>query len=258
MTGLVYLNESYKTEHLSKVTFFDGDVGLECEETILYPQGGGQPTDTGRIEGTKCSMIVEMVSYDRVTGQVKHKGKLEPVEGTFVPGEEVKQIVDWDRRYLHMKLHSGGHLIDHAVQELGCPFKSLKAYHYPAGPNVEFQVMDMVAFPTDKASIETFKGQLQAKCDEILARNPRILILYDEGHGADSAEVWDAQREKLEKTKQEKATSGIRLTLFEGCPAAVPCGGTHVAQASEIGPVLIKKIQAKEGVLRISYRLAAG
>jgi Ser-tRNA(Ala) deacylase AlaX len=159
--------------------------------------------------------------------------------------------IDWDQRYLHMRLHSGGHMIDHAIQFLECPFRALKASHFPSGPAVEFQVLDTVAFPTDRPSLDKFLATLQSKCDELLTKDMPVLVFEEGAPGEFSSAVAATHEQKAAEVQASK----MRMVLFEGCPAAVPCGGTHVARVGEIGRVLIKKVSYKDAILRISYRL---
>ncbi len=247
MTKKLYLNESYRKEYeatvLSCVNEAGDQVKVICDETIFYPQGGGQPTDIGTMASPNTSCQVTAVSYDRTTGEVTHSGSI--VGSAFSSGDRVRMEIDWPTRYHHMRLHSGGHLIDHAIQFLAVPFQATKANHFPSGPSVEFKVLDTERFPVDKPSLDAFKESLQAKCDEVLAMNCKIVTLYQEDGVAETHE------EKLKAVKEP-----IRLILFEGCPAAVPCGGTHVAYTSEIGQrVLIKKLTYKDQLLRISYKI---
>jgi len=260
-TKLLYQTNTYKQEHITRIIFFAStdtqDAGsrgvkMVCEETIFHPQGGGQPTDLGVIsslESMDQACDIKFVSYDRQTGVVSHEGVLR-CDGSFGRGQMVRMEVDWTCRYLHMRLHSGGHAIDHAVQFLGCPFKALKANHFPSGPAVEFEVLDSEAFKTDRASLDVFMAALQAKVIEVIKADMNVRVFEEEPGQADSS-VADTHTEKAKDVKANR----VRMILFEGCPAAVPCGGTHVARAGEIGHVLIKKVTYKSSVLRISYAL---
>ncbi|XP_061400853.1 alanyl-tRNA editing protein Aarsd1-A-like [Musca vetustissima] len=73
-----------------------------CEDTILFPEGGGQPCDYGTINGFPVRSVIR-----------KGKEAVHFVE-TFKAlevGTEVLQIVNWERRLDHMQQHSGQHLI---------------------------------------------------------------------------------------------------------------------------------------------------
>lgn len=250
-TGLLYQSKSYLKEHLAKIVSCaratDDKVTVCCDETIFYPQGGGQPTDTGCMASEGKAMQVSFVSYDRVTGKVSHEGTMTGQD--FAVHEQVKMEIDWDKRYLHMRLHSGGHLIDHAIQFLGCPFQATKANHFPSGPSVEFKVT-ADSFPTDRPALDAFIIQLQAKCDELIAMDMPILV-FEESAGQSDSSLSVTHIEKAKDLVQEK----IRMVLFQGAPAAVPCGGTHVAKAGEIGRVIIRKVQFKDGIIRIAYKI---
>lgn len=257
MCERLYLADSYKRTHSASITgcaVAEDRMTVQLDETIFHPQGGGQLSDPGTIQSQQdpdVALRVSMVSYDLSTGAVSHTGA--PASRPFAVGEAVRMEIDWEARYLHMRLHSGGHLIDHAIQLLGCPFRATKANHYPSGPSVEFQVLDTAAFPVDRDAILAFQARLQAQCDELIRRDPAVKVfLQDQEEAAAPAAVSETHAEKAAAIPEQK----MRLVLFEGCPAAVPCGGTHVARAAEIGHVLIKKVQCKDGLLRVSYRIS--
>uniref|UniRef100_A0A034WQ83 Alanyl-tRNA editing protein Aarsd1-A n=1 Tax=Bactrocera dorsalis TaxID=27457 RepID=A0A034WQ83_BACDO len=73
-----------------------------CEDTILFPEGGGQPCDYGQINGYPVRSVVR-----------KGTEAIHFVESTkgFEEGDVVKQSLDWKRRLDHMQQHSGQHLI---------------------------------------------------------------------------------------------------------------------------------------------------
>lgn len=104
------------------------------DQTIFYPQGGGQPYDKGIIERPSAKFLVEEVRF--VDGVVKHIGKFE--SGAFNVGDEVKCSVDSARRALHSRIHSAGHVVDMAVTALNLNWVPGKGYHFPEGPYVEY------------------------------------------------------------------------------------------------------------------------
>lgn len=249
---LVCLCDSYLTEHDTRVASIqhngNNSARMTFDSTIFYPQGGGQPSDQGLITGPSGMAEVVAVSMDRINGgDAIHECTLSD-STSFNPGDAVRMALDWPTRYLHMRLHSGGHAIDHAVQHLGLPFAAHKANHFPACPSVEFRLTDPT-FPIERDSLVKLGQGLEAKMAEIIAANPDVLV-YEQSVSEMPQEVQASLPEKA------KALTGpIRLVLFEGCPLPVPCGGTHVAKAGEIGRVAVKKIQHKDGILKISYRI---
>uniref|UniRef100_A0A1I8PYH8 Threonyl/alanyl tRNA synthetase SAD domain-containing protein n=1 Tax=Stomoxys calcitrans TaxID=35570 RepID=A0A1I8PYH8_STOCA len=73
-----------------------------CEDTILFPEGGGQPCDYGTINGEPVRSVV------RKGNEAVH---FVETNKSFEVGTEVKQSLDWERRLDHMQQHSGQHLI---------------------------------------------------------------------------------------------------------------------------------------------------
>ncbi|XP_064555705.1 alanyl-tRNA editing protein Aarsd1-B [Drosophila montana] len=73
-----------------------------CENTILFPEGGGQPCDYGTINGQPVRSVLR-----------KGSTAIHFVESPncFEEGSEVQQQLDWTRRLDHMQQHSGQHLI---------------------------------------------------------------------------------------------------------------------------------------------------
>ena len=116
-TKLVYLENMHDLEadaYIERVDKQNGRDVVYLDQTILYPQGGGQPYDKGVIQGGHTKFIVEEVRF--VDGDVLHFGHFEGYP--FMQGEDVHIIVDGDRRKLNARLHSGGHLVDMAVSKI--------------------------------------------------------------------------------------------------------------------------------------------
>ena len=87
-------------------SIFGRDVVLDG--TYFYPQGGGQIYDTGTISDIK------VVGVRREGDLILHTLESEP---SFTVGSEVECLLDWDRRYRIMRLHSAAHLLYYAMQE---------------------------------------------------------------------------------------------------------------------------------------------
>lgn len=75
------------------------------EDTVLFPEGGGQPDDRGTING------IEVIRVVRQGGHAIHYIPEEIPEAT-----EVKLVVDWSRRFDHMQQHSGQHLVSAIIE----------------------------------------------------------------------------------------------------------------------------------------------
>lgn len=106
MAGELYLHDSYARDMRASVRAVTED-GVVLGNTVFYPQGGGQPSDTGSLR-----VLPDGASYT-VTSVVKRDGQIVHVIGPHSIKEHdvVELLVDWSRRYAHMRYHTAAHLL---------------------------------------------------------------------------------------------------------------------------------------------------
>lgn len=213
----------------------NGKQIVYLDQTVFYPQGGGQPYDTGIIETGDTKFGVEEVRF--VDGEVLHIGHYEGQP--FMQGEDVACAVDEQRRKLNTRLHSGGHLLDMAVNELGYDWIPGKGYHFPNRPYVEYQA-DLGDEPK-----EDIADKLNKQMADILARGIETEIRF-----MPKEEMSNYCRHVPEYLPAGKPS---RIVLYGDF--GVPCGGTHIANLSDIGAVSVRKIKGQSGTIRVSYEL---
>lgn len=235
-TKLLYLEDFLSLNCEAKVMEVSQEEGRDIvilDQTILYPQGGGQPYDKGTIEGQSAKFNVDEVRY--FDGIVKHIGKFE--NDTFDVGDEVKCTVDAERRKLNSREHSAGHLVDIAVQELDLDWIPDKGFHFPDGPYVEYQ-----GNATEEQR-ESLKAQIEEICNKHIAEEIPV------------------RAEFVDKEKLKEVCKNVPDNIPEGKPTrvvifgnfAVPCGGTHVANLSELQHETIRKIKNEGENVRVAY-----
>lgn len=213
----------------------EGKIVVTLDQTIFYPQGGGQPFDTGIISNQDKKFLVEEVRF--VEGIVKHIGKFEG--GEFESGDRVTCFIDVQCRELHTRLHSGGHLIDMGLKQLGVTWKPGRGYHFPNGPYVEYNGS------LESVDVEKLKGDLETICNQIIQKGIKTSILF------------------MPKEEMNSVCAFVPEYIPENKPARVvmygdfgiPCGGTHVNNLSDIGGVSIRKIKQDGENIRVSYTL---
>lgn len=105
MTEELYLKDSYVREFDAKVVEIRGNE-IILDKTAFYPGGGGLDNDIGKIIAKGKEYIVKSVRKE--SGEILHA--LENSEGIKV-GDEVHGIIDWDRRYKMMRLHTASHVM---------------------------------------------------------------------------------------------------------------------------------------------------
>ncbi|MFW6144681.1 MAG: alanyl-tRNA editing protein, partial [Candidatus Natronoplasma sp.] len=112
MTKMLYMDDiesNYVKEFHAEVKKAGNDF-VVLDRTVFYPEGGGQPSDTGRLIWDGNSS--EVVKVEK-KGDVIHRLKDDiPEEGTRVEGE-----LNWEERFAHMKLHTAQHIFSAAVFE---------------------------------------------------------------------------------------------------------------------------------------------
>ena len=194
-------------------------------QTIFYPQGGGQPYDTGIIKSEDGSFVFEVQEVRFIDCKVHHIGIVQ--QGNITINIKVDCLVNKVRRELNTRLHSAGHLVDLVLKELSINWVSGKGYHFPQGAYIEY------LGNIDGYDIEKLKHEIANKAQEILARNIQTRIAFDES--------------ELQNSKPMR-------TVYYG-DFGIPCGGTHVANLSDIGTITIRKIKKEKDFIRVSYEI---
>ena len=203
---------------------------VTMRQTILYPQGGGQPSDTGSIAlaGQEPTFTVSLVRKTE-DGQILHFGKSSDPDTVFVEGQSVVQRVDGAKRDYHSRLHTGGHIVGLAMQLLFPEMKKVKANHFPKEACMEYEGL----------LYNEQKPLIQAKVDDLVQQDLPILISWVED-GSD-LEGRGALRD-----------GPVRVASIGGLDQN-PCGGTHVPTTRLVGPITIRKISRQKGISRVSY-----
>ncbi|QNM96236.1 alanyl-tRNA editing protein [Chitinimonas koreensis] len=223
MTELLFRDDAYLRECEAVVTAVD-ERGVRLDRTVFYPNGGGQPGDSGRLLRQDGSAL-------RIANTVKGDGLDEvihvPAEGEALPapGEPVRLVLDWDRRYAHMRYHTALHLLCAVV----------------AAPVTGGQVA------ADKARLD-FAVEMDALDKDAIEAGLNALVRA--GHAVDARWIADAELDAnpgLVKTMSVAPPRGHgRVRLIEVAGADLqPCGGTHVRNTAEIGPLVVQKIRSE-------------
>ena len=111
-TERLYYSDSHLVEFDARVVDVtervSGWTAIVLDRTAFYPTGGGQPSDTGTLNGFR---VVECIDDEETV--------LHVVQGTTPPvGSEVKGRIDWSRRLDHMQQHTGQHILSQAFVTL--------------------------------------------------------------------------------------------------------------------------------------------
>jgi misacylated tRNA(Ala) deacylase len=225
VTELLF-RDAYLREAGAKVVGHTPEGGIILDASLFYANSGGQPGDSGWLDwkgGTS-----------RIATAVKGEGGAvilvpEAPEALPGPGTDVRQRLDWDRRYRHMRVHTALHLLSVVI-----PLPVTGGQIGAERGRLDF---DMPEPPADIGAIE-------AALNDLVARD---LSVTDDW-------ITDAELEAnpgLVKTMSVRPPMGqgrVRLVrIGQGADQIdlQPCGGTHVARTGEIGRLRIGKIEKK-------------
>lgn len=222
-THQAYYDDSYLSELDASVTAVDGDR-VELDATIFYPTGGGQPGDTGRFttDDGRTVAVVDTRKGD-APGQILHV--METEDHGLSPGDAIHMALDWDRRYRHMRMHTALHVLG-----------SLIPVPVTGG-----------AVGADKSRLDFDLGEHQIDKDDLTAK---MNALIEASHPVHFETITDEELDAnpgLVRTMSVQPPRGagtVRMVRIEDVDLQ-PCGGTHLANISEIGPVRVSKIENK-------------
>lgn len=226
MTKLLFRDDAYVRETTATVTSITSEGGIVMDRVIFYPTSGGQPGDSGALRWDGGE--IEIATTVKGEGDVVVLVPAEPA-GLPTAGQEVTQVLNWDRRYRHMRVHTALHLLS-VVIPLPVSGGSISAEK----GRLDF---DMPEAPEDKVALE-----------EDLNRLIGCNMAVTEEWITDAA--LDAQPDLI-KTMSVQPPRGngkirlVRIGVGKETADLQPCGGTHVANTEEIGRVRIGKIEKK-------------
>lgn len=239
-TKALYLADTYlfqSSAHVEAIEHDEQGMAVILNQTIFYPQGGGQPTDTGTIVSGLAEFQVIKVLY-RSDGAIAHYGSL--LKGELKAGDEVALSIDRNRRLLNARNHTAGHMLAFATEKSYPQLVGMKGYHFPDGPYVEFE----------GALSEAEKAQapmvLQQAVQQMIAQELPVAMRL-----VDADELAKLCKNILPNMPKDKPT---RVMIIDGF--ALGCGGTHLANTKEVGSFVVRKIKQEKGRVKVSYAIA--
>jgi len=205
-----------------------------CDQTIFYPQGGGQACDTGELtDETGKRFPVNFVSF--INEQVRHYGPFETASLNLKSTVTLK--ADHLKRAENARGHTAGHLVHLVMEELEPGLQATKGHHFP------------------KDAYIRFSGSTTKDREKLIIEVNDTIKDYINKNMAVTAEL-------LTKAELEQKVKNIPFDLPEDKPlrvisignyAMVPCGGTHVKSLGELNQVEVTKIKHKKGNTVVSY-----
>lgn len=187
-------------------------------QTAFYPEGGGQPYDTGTLGG------VPVLEVHQREGRVVHTCA-SPLEA----GSQVEGQIDWPRRFDLMQHHSGEHIVSGIAHSLyGCD-------------NVGFHMgSDVITIDLNVELTPDQVAQLEARANQYIWEDHPIAVTYPTSE----------ELEHLEYRSKKALTGQVRIVSFPGADTCACCG-THVSSSGQVGLVKLLSYQKFRDGVRI-------
>ncbi|CUH76821.1 alanyl-tRNA editing protein [Tropicibacter naphthalenivorans] len=226
MSDLLYRDDAYAREAPGRVVGYTDEGGVIVTPCLFYPTGGGQPGDSGWLEwdGKKLPIATAVKGDDGLSVLV-------PAEPAALPpkGAHVVQVLDWERRHRHMRIHTALHLLSVVI-----PLPVTGGKISAGTGRLDFMMPEP---PEDRDALE-------AALNDLVDRDLAV------------SEDWITTAELdanpgLVKTLSVRPPRGggeVRLVRIGAGAEQVdlqPCGGTHVARTGEIGALRLGRIENK-------------
>ncbi len=239
-TKLLYLEDTYCFEGEGKFLGWGEDQKgkfLVFDQTIFYPQGGGQPSDTGTIKFSNFEIPVHFVGFNK--GIVQHYYKESFLVSSDLIGQAVGFQIDSHRRLQNAKTHTAGHLLGSIVEEITGLIPA-KGYHFQDGPHVQFEGQ------LDEANeVNTLLAQVNTYLLTCIKERTQVETQY--------VEPLALSELRLPQNFQLPQDKPSRISKVEGF-SPVPCGGTHIRNLSEYAEIKAHKISGRKDP-KISYKV---
>ncbi len=222
-TVRLFWQDPYRTEFASRPvrkTDFGGQPAVVLDETCFYPDSGGQPHDTGHLNG------IAVIDVQEVDGEIVHV-LARPMEADTVRGR-----IDWARRFDHMQQHAGQHILSAAFDRL--LDAGTLSFHLGA----------------DESTIDIALERLTADQAEAVEEYANAIVTADLPICAREYTPDELTGVPLRKPPQ---VDGLVRVISVGEADYSACGGTHPARSGEIGVIHIDRWERHRGGTRVTF-----
>lgn len=241
-TYRIYQTDCYAKECEAVVIAVSEKNGCDmiaCDQSVFYPEGGGQPSDIGKVilvESGK-EFAVTHASDESLLAEVWHH--TDAPSGTFSVGDKVALSIDWASRFRNMQRHLGEHMLSGAMHTLFGGTN--KGFHMGEGYiTIDIDLGGRMLTEDELALAE------KSVNDAIWANLPVTISWFD---SYEESLVMPVRK----KVPHDGRVSVVTVGDFENPFDCIACCGTHPAHSAEVGLVAIYKCDPNKGMNRIFF-----
>lgn len=231
----LYYQDSYLQAFSAKileVKINNETLALRLEQTAFYPEGGGQPGDSGIITIEASNLLCRIFDTQEEQGliwQLCDVSSLDGREASSLVGLEAEGRIDWERRFDFMQQHSAEHILSGLVN---------KHFGYD---NVGFHINETLMTIDFSGPLTTDEIALMERlCNEAINQNILYQIDY---YTADEAS-------KLSYRSKIDLPDSVRLVTVPGYDCCACCG-TQVRSSGELGMLKVVDSMNYKGGVRL-------
>jgi len=216
MTEKLYWENPYETSFTAEVVAIAPE-GVILDKTLFYPQGGGQDCDRGRLKKEELIFEIEIVSKkgENIIHHISSKLISKIHIGDIVSGE-----IDWDFRYGVMRAHSAQHILSALIKN---KYDIDTGHATISFEDVSLQIVHSINDDQFKEILDEF-----------------INICTIKNHEFQTKVVHRDQIDTIKKQIRGKIPEQGKVRLVElRNYDLICCGGTHVKNTAEIGPIFV-------------------
>ena len=239
-TQRLYQDDRYISENEAVVTAVIHEKGTDviaCDTSCFFPEGGGQPSDTGTVSSSKGVFDIVHAKDEDPEGDVWHVTSAPA--GTFTAGDSVVLTIDRDFRFRNMQRHLGEHMLSGTMDSL---FGGVnRGFHM----GDEYMTVD-IDLGGRMLSDEELDLAERTVNDAIWADLPVTVSWFDD---YESSLVLPVRKKVHHDGRVSVVTVGDPADPYD----CIACCGTHPARSSEVGLLAIYKCDPNKGMNRIFF-----
>ena len=243
-TNRIYRADQYAFTNAAEVTGVRDDNGFDviaCDSSVFFPEGGGQPSDTGTAASEKGIFEVTHAYDEDLASDVWHV--TDAPAGTFKVGDKVILTIDYDRRFINMQRHLGEHMLSGAMHTLF------------GGVNKGFHMgEDYITVDIDLDGRMLTDEELdlaERTVNEAIWADLPVTVTWFDDH--ESSLAMPVRKQVPHEGRVSVVTVGDPDDPFD----CIACCGTHPARSSEVGLLSIYKREPNKGMDRIYFDCGA-